>query len=60
MGVSWGGRIQRLPLDEGGEKKEPGEEGLAFYKGTSACSGEDVRVLATMEMCSILAASDDF
>lgn len=24
------------------------------------CSGEDMRVLAAMEMCSILAASDDF
>lgn len=54
-----GRRRERLPLGKGGGKKR-GEEGLAFTRGHSSCTGEDMRLVGTVRICHILAASNNY
>ena len=50
--------IQRLPLGRVREEESVEKKGRPFIRGHSACAGGGYDILATVEMCCILAARD--
>lgn len=51
---------ERLPLGKGGGKKRGERRDWPFTRGHSSCTGEDMRLVGTVRICHILAASNDY